>query len=545
MTHKGQARAALYLRVSTTRQVENDVSIPDQRRQGESYCAARRYELVNVFVERGASAINDRRPEFQRMIEAATTGSPPFDVIVVHSFSRFFRDHFELELYVRKLRKNGVKLVSMTQEIGDDPMHVMMRQVMALFDEYQSKENAKHVIRAFKENARQGFWNGALPPIGYRVVAAERRGIKIKKKLAIDPEHAGTIRLIYRLAAEGDGGSGPMGVKKIASFLNQRGIATRTCGRWGIGQVHRILTRRTYIGEHAFNQRSKSGALKPASEIVHVAVPAIVDRRIFDSVQQLLAQRNVPVKRLATTSHPPLLSGVARCDNCAGALSIRTGKSGRYRYYACSTRARQGSAACEGMALPMSELDDLVVTFVRERLLDGSHVEELLDNLLRRRREKYEGDVLQWERLNVEAKEADLRLARLYDAIENGHIETSDGSLKERVVRLRKLRDDRRCVAERARARLQEDVSQLTPTTEIIKAATNARLRLGFDEVYRRHFLLAFTHHVRVAANQLLFSGSKLGLVATLTAGGNCEVRLRPRRRAFSSDEFIYAISRF
>jgi DNA invertase Pin-like site-specific DNA recombinase len=42
-------------------------------------------------------------------------------------------------------------------------MHVMMRQIMALFDEYQSKENAKHVMRALKENARQGFWNGSLP----------------------------------------------------------------------------------------------------------------------------------------------------------------------------------------------------------------------------------------------------------------------------------------------------------------------------------------------------------------------------------------------
>src|SRR5579871_1361667 len=74
--------------------------------------------------------------------------------------SRFFRDHFELEFYVRRLAKNGVRLVSITQEMGDDPMHVMMRQIMALFDEYQSKENAKHVLRALKENARQGFWNG-------------------------------------------------------------------------------------------------------------------------------------------------------------------------------------------------------------------------------------------------------------------------------------------------------------------------------------------------------------------------------------------------
>jgi DNA invertase Pin-like site-specific DNA recombinase len=93
-------RAALYLRVSTARQAEHDVSIPDQKRQGEAYCASRGYELVETFIEAGASA---RRPEFQRMIEAGTSKPAPFDIVVLHSFSRFFRDHFELEFYVRKL----------------------------------------------------------------------------------------------------------------------------------------------------------------------------------------------------------------------------------------------------------------------------------------------------------------------------------------------------------------------------------------------------------------------------------------------------------
>lgn len=55
----------------------------------------------------------------------------------------------------------------------------MMRQIMALFDEYQSKENAKHLLRALKENARQGFWNGSLPPIGYRIVVPSSASAKI------------------------------------------------------------------------------------------------------------------------------------------------------------------------------------------------------------------------------------------------------------------------------------------------------------------------------------------------------------------------------
>jgi len=97
------------------------------------------------------------------MIDAATVKPPVFDVLLVRSFSRFFRNQFQLEFYVRRLAKTGVRLASITHELGDDPMSNMIRQIMALFDEYQSKENAKHMLRAMKENARQGFWNGVLP----------------------------------------------------------------------------------------------------------------------------------------------------------------------------------------------------------------------------------------------------------------------------------------------------------------------------------------------------------------------------------------------
>ena len=212
-------RAALYLRVSTRRQADNDLSIPDQRRQAKGYCTSRGWEIVVDYVEPGVSATDDRRPEFQRMIDAATTKPPAFDIIVVHSFSRFFRDQFQLEFYVRRLAKNGVRLVSITQELGDDPMSNMIRQIMALFDEYQSKENAKHTLRAMKENARQGFWNGALPPIGYRIVeAAEQRGHRTKKTLEIDPIQAETVRLIFRLAREGTAPRGQWASNRLPSI---------------------------------------------------------------------------------------------------------------------------------------------------------------------------------------------------------------------------------------------------------------------------------------------------------------------------------------
>src|SRR6266481_8073142 len=85
----------------------------------------------------------------------------------------------------------------MTQPVGDEtePVHAMMRKVIALFDEYQSKENAKHVIRSMKENARQGFWNGATTPLrsaGRR--ARPRNGAQPRPKHRQTATFAGVAR---------------------------------------------------------------------------------------------------------------------------------------------------------------------------------------------------------------------------------------------------------------------------------------------------------------------------------------------------------------
>ena len=515
-------RAALYLRVSTARQAEHDVSIPDQKRQGEAYCASRGYQLVETYVEPGASATNDRRPEFQRMIEAGTSKPAPFDVVVVHSFSRFFRDHFELEFYVRKLAKNGVKLVSITQEMGDDPMHVMMRQIMALFDEYQSKENAKHVIRALKENARQGFWNGSLPPIGYRVVAAEQRGAKTKKKLEIDPLHAETVRLIYRLALHGDGDHGQMGVKNIVSHLNRNRIFTRDGGRCGIGQVHRILTRRTYMGEHEFNKRSKSKELKPISEIVVVPVPPIIDRETFDAVQALLKARHPAVTPSAVISGPTLLTGLIHCAKCGGAMTIRTGKGGRYRYYACSMKARQGPTACEGMAVPMDKLDDLVASHLEDRLLQPERLETILAAVLDRRQERSERQREHIAELNKRAAESEARLKRLYDAIEAGVADLDDPALKDRIDGLKAIRDQAKADAERAQAMLQNSGSKAVTPQMLSKFARAARQRIRLEGGgYRRDHLRALAQRVEVADGEVRIMGSKSRLLQALVANGS------------------------
>jgi DNA invertase Pin-like site-specific DNA recombinase len=185
-------RAALYLRVSTGRQATNDVSIPSQRELTRRFCETKGWIVTEEFVESGASATDDRRPVFQNMLDQAEDPDCRFDVICVHSFSRFYRNGAEMELTIRKLRKHGVEVVSITQPTGDDPSQQLMRQIIGIFDEYTSRENGKNVTRAMRESAKQGFWNGATPPPRL----PDRRGrtawVENQEKTRYRPRRSGT-----------------------------------------------------------------------------------------------------------------------------------------------------------------------------------------------------------------------------------------------------------------------------------------------------------------------------------------------------------------
>jgi site-specific DNA recombinase len=388
--------AALYMRVSTGRQAEHDLSIPDQRNQLQAWCKRQGYKVVAEFIEAGASAVDDRRPAFQQMIERACDGEQAFGFIVVHSYSRFFREAFEQEFYFRKLAKHGVRVISITQPVSDEtePVQTMMRKVIALFDEYQSKENAKHVIRSMKENARQGFWNGATAPLGYRLVEAEKRGTKVKKRLDIDPVEVETVRLIFELYLHGDGKSGALGVKEIVKWLNARGYRTRRDQTFGVGSLHKLLTNTVYVGRWKFNQASsKTGERKPDEEVVEIPVPSIIPPDVFERVQRQLHARNPKVTPPRVTTGPILLTGLAVCATCGGGMMLRTGtsKNGRiYRYYTCSSSAIQGKTVCRGRSVAMDKLDTLVTDHLMERLFKPERLGVILASLASRRAAKAE-----------------------------------------------------------------------------------------------------------------------------------------------------------
>ena len=101
-------RVALYLRVSTGRQAAGDISIPSQRELTTRYCESQGWTVVDEFIEPGASATDDKRPVFQRLMEATKSPDRRFDVICVHSYSRFYRNGAEMEITILQLSKRGV-----------------------------------------------------------------------------------------------------------------------------------------------------------------------------------------------------------------------------------------------------------------------------------------------------------------------------------------------------------------------------------------------------------------------------------------------------
>ena len=372
---------ALYARVSTARQAEKDLSIPDQLKQMRQWCKANGHTVGMEYVEPGASATDDRRPVFQQMISDATISPTPYDAIIVHSLSRFFRDSLDFGLYERRLNKAGAKLISITQQTSDDPAGEMARKIFSVFDEYQSKENGKHTLRAMKENARQGFLNGSRPPYGYRTVEAEAKGVRgHKKRLAVDVAEAAIVRRIYELYINGHRGH-TLGMKGIAQHLTERGILMR--GKpWRIQKLQQILSDETYVGRFYFNRKdNKTGKAKPRAEWVCTPVEPIVEAEAFERAAAARAARHASKTPPRLVTNPTILTGLLKCGHCGAGMTLATGKSGRYKYYKCTTKMSKGVALCDAPNIPMEKLDGLVLSRLAEKVFTPARVQLMLKQL--------------------------------------------------------------------------------------------------------------------------------------------------------------------
>src|SRR5450631_447912 len=105
---------------------------------------------------------------------------------------------------------------------------------------------------------------------------------------------------------------------------------------------------------------------------------------------------------------------------------------------------------CKGRTVPMDKLDKLVADHIEHRLLQPSRLEKILYSILDRREDRAERQATHLAELRKRATEADAKLKRLYDAIENGVTDLSDLLLKDRIAELKAIRDQARADTERA-----------------------------------------------------------------------------------------------
>jgi hypothetical protein len=171
----------------------------------------------------------------------------------------------------------------------------------------------------------------------------------------------------------------------------------------------------------------------------------------------------------------------------------------------------------------MENLDTLVADQIEHRLLQPSRLEKILSSVLDRREERTERQSTDIGELRKRASEADAKLKRLYDAIENGVTDLSDLMLKDRIAELKAIRDQARADTERAEGAIERQGPTITAQSIKVFART-ARKRMRTESGgYRRDYLHALAQRVEVDAKELRIMGSKSELLRTLVAASSAK----------------------
>lgn len=520
MTDYRNARVCIYARVSTSKQAKNDLSIPDQVDRLKTWCEQNGAIVVDTVVEPGASATDDDRPQFQAMIAAATSDERPYDVILVHSLSRLFRNAMHFMQYRAMLKRSKVRIVSITQAFGDDPAAELAVGMLALFDEYHSLENAKHTARAMLANAKLGFWNGQTPPLGYESYEAERKGAKSKRKLRIVEEEAFIVRKIFDLYLFGPPGEPPLGITRISDWLNPRGYKYR--GRkFHVSNIHAVLRNTAYVGVALYNKRdSKTGEQRPESEWVPIPVPPIITTDDFEAVQSRLVERRPAITPARVTTTNNLLISLARCgcggDGCGGGMTTVTGKSGRYKYYGCSNRARAGASVCKGRRIARSKLDNIVLDAIEQRLLVPERLRDLLSGWLDLTSEAVEARREKLRQLKTRQTHLEAGIDRLLDLVADGHFTASDARFAKKHRELAEQLVHVKTDIVMLERQLANSERRITPEL-IERFAQLMREKLRSDEpALRRYYVKAIVGRVEVGDHQIRISGSTKALEHTV-----------------------------
>lgn len=304
--------AVIYARYSSHGQTEQ--SIEGQLHDNYAWAEQQDITVVGEYIDRALTGTKDQRPEFQRMI--ADAAKKQFQMVIVWKLDRFARNRYDSAIYKARLKKYGVKVVSVKEAISDSPEGIILEGLLESMAEYYSANLSQNVKRGMRETAAKGKWCGGTIPFGY----AAKDG-----KLVVNDKLAPHVRFLFEQYANG------LSRKEIIDMLTERGVTGSTGKRFSYNCMAHVLSNTVYIGQYKYDGKVIPGLSE-----------RIISDELFERVQQRLkSNARAPGKRKAKI--PYLLTGKIWCGHCGAAMAGDAGTSHTgdiHHYYACQNKKK-------------------------------------------------------------------------------------------------------------------------------------------------------------------------------------------------------------
>lgn len=347
-------RVAAYCRVSTDKEQQEHSFEIQKEMYTEMIMMKPNWQMAGIYADEGITGtIAKKRPDFMRMIEDCRKGK--IDLIITKSVSRFSRNNLDCLLYVRELKEMGIPIIF--EKEGINTLQVSSELLITLFSGLSQAES-ESISMNVKIGKRQSLKNGNVP-FSYKSFLGYRKGADGKPE--IDEEQAVIIRRIFAEYLAGKS------LLDIAKGLTADEIPTaRGKTNWSSARVQSILTNEKYKGDallqktyvvDCISKKSKKNKGELPMYYVENNHPAIIERAIFDRVQEEISRRNSKkkVKQVGTKtelgkySSKYALSEILYCGNCGTPYRRCTwSKNGKKKIvWRCISRLDYGKKYCK------------------------------------------------------------------------------------------------------------------------------------------------------------------------------------------------------
>ena len=340
-------------------------SIDAQIRAICDYCDKNGYNLVKIYKDEAISGTStEDREQFIQMINDSKDKG--FNYVVVHKFDRFARNRYDHALYEKKLEDNGVKLLSVMEQLNDSPESVILKSVLTGMNEYYSLNLAREVRKGQKENALKCVHNGGIPPLGY--------DLNDDNTYKINEEEAKSVKLIYKMYLDG------RGYATIANELNALGFTNKLGKSFKKTSIRDTLLNEKYTGTFIFGKKDKKGKLTGKELRVEHGIPAIISKEVFEQVQFKIKNRqHRKTSGRSTAKSTYLLTGLCICGECGGTFSggyRSVDRVSRNVHYGYLCRQRKDKVNdCKNKAIKKEELETMVINAVKTYIFQERQIE--------------------------------------------------------------------------------------------------------------------------------------------------------------------------